>query len=215
MSLLMRAMTYYPYVFHPAVLVGGGFVLTIHYEWSRQNVGRSMLWRRVGAFLLAGVLSLAPTAAYSLVTGTPPAKLTQGNAWQVDALVASGLFVAVGVTWYLWRRFGWGELVPRAAEILAAVTVPYALLSPFWNVSGHVLLSVMPTLYLALVDRKFWPLLVVPVVMVPNRVLVDAHTWAQAIGAFLLATVIVVTLHRLQAGGRPSTDRQRRGETNG
>ena len=93
----MRRRTY-PYVFHPAVLVGGGFLLTIHYEWSRQNVGRSMLWRRVGAFLAAGVLSLVPTAVYSFVSGTSPVKLTQGNAWQVDALVASGLFVTVGAT---------------------------------------------------------------------------------------------------------------------
>ena len=94
------------------------------------------------------------------------------------------------------------------------MAVPYVLLSPFWNLSGHVLLSVMPTLYLVLVDRKFWPLLAVPAVMVPNRVIVEAHTWEQAVGAFFIAAVVVVALYRFQTGGRPSANRRRRRETN-
>lgn len=128
--------------------------------------------------------------------------MTRGNAWQVDALVASGLLVAAGVSWWLWRRYEWGSLVPDAMVALAAVTLPYIALSPFWNVSGHVIMALMPALFLTLVDRRFWPLLAVPVSMVPNRVFLSAHTWAQSIGGFLIAAAVVVGVRVLQTAGR-------------
>ncbi|MFC6824328.1 phosphoesterase [Halopelagius fulvigenes] len=195
MSVLSTLMRYYPYVFHPIVLVGGGLLLLVHYEWRRRGADRSALVRRLGAFLGAGVLSLLPTGAYVLVTGQSPMQVTQGNSWQVDALVASGVLVVCVLLWYLWRRFDWGRLVPVGAATLAAATVPYAALSVVWNVSGHVIFAVVPTLFLTLVDRKFWPLLVVPAVMVPNRVIVNAHTWLQSVGGLLLATAVVVAVY--------------------
>lgn len=201
MSLLSRAMTYYPYVFHPITILGVSTLLLIHHEWARQDASRSALRRRVGAFLGAGLLALVPTVAYFGITGADPVQSTQGNSWEMDALVASGLFIAAAVTWVVWRRQEWGSLVPGAMVALAAVTLPYAALSPFWNVSGHVIVALMPTLYLTLVARKFWPLLAVPLVMVPNRILLEAHTWAQTLGAFLLAGVITAGIYWLQAGG--------------
>jgi membrane-associated phospholipid phosphatase len=152
-------------------------------------------------FLGTGLLALGPTVAYFAVTGADPVQATMGNSWAMDALVASGLFITAGVTWFLWKRFDWGSIVPGAMEALAAVAVPYAVLSPVWNVSGHVIIALMPTLYLTLVDRKFWPLLAVPVVMVPNRIYLGAHTWTQAIGGFLIATVVVMGIYWLRLGG--------------
>jgi hypothetical protein len=191
------AMEYFPYVFHPILLVGGGLVLLIHTEWRRQDVSRDRLRKRLGVFAIAGVLSVLPAAAYMLVTGQGPMETMQGNAWQVDAIVASGLAVVAGSLWVVWNRYEWGRIVPRGAVALAAVTVPYVGLSPFWNVSGHVTLAVVSTLSLVLVERRFWPLLVVPAVMVVNRPYVDAHTWAQSIGALFIATAIVVAVFRV------------------
>jgi membrane-associated phospholipid phosphatase len=57
---------------------------------------------------------------------------------------------------------------------------------------------VVSTLSVVLVERRFWPLLVVPAVMVVNRPYVDAHTWAQSIVALLIATAIVVAVFRRQ-----------------
>ena len=199
MGLFYQAMKYYPYVFHPITVLGVSFLILIHHEWALQNLDQSVLWRRIGGFLGAGMLSLIPTAAYVVVTGKGPLKVTQGNAWQTDALVASGLFIAAGATWYLWQRYDWGPLVPGAMQALAAVTVPYIVLSPFWNVSGHVIIALMPTLYLTLVARKFWPLLAIPVIMVLNRVILDAHTWAQSIGAVPITAVLVIGVFWLQA----------------
>ncbi|WP_435175004.1 phosphoesterase [Halorussus sp. AFM4] len=208
MSAFDAAMRYYPYVFHPVTVLGVGVLVLVHHEWARQDADRSALWRRAGGFLGAGLLSLVPTLAYGLVTGQGLLAVTHGNRWQVDALVAGGIFVAAGVTWWLWTRYDWGGLVPGAMQALVLATVPYAALSPVWNVSGHVIVSLTPTLYLTLVDRKFWPTLLVPTVMVYNRVYLDEHTVAQSVGAFVLTTVLVVGLYWVQTGGslRPDPD---------
>ncbi|UPW00650.1 phosphoesterase [Halorussus gelatinilyticus] len=201
MNAFDTAMELYPYVFHPGVMVGIGAVVLIHYEWAEQDADRAAFARRLGAFLAAGASSLVPTAAYVLVTGQGLYQVTKGNAWQVDALVASGVLFAAGVTWLVWHRFDWGSLVPGYMEALAAATVPYAALSPFWNFSGHVTMALVPTLYLTLVERRFWPTLAVPVVMVPNRVYLGAHDWAQSVAAFLVIAAVVAAAYWYQTGG--------------
>ncbi|WP_135305457.1 phosphatase PAP2 family protein [Haloarcula amylovorans] len=201
MSLLSQAMTYYPYVFHPITVLGVGILVLIHHEWTRQDGDQSVLWRRVGGFLGVGLLALIPTVAYFGITGANPIQSTMGNSWRMDALVAVGLFIAGVGMWYLWRHFDWGQLIPGAMVVLIAVTIPYIALSPFWNVSGHVIISLMPALYLALVDRKFWPFLAIPIVMVYNRIFLDAHTWAQSIGGFVIAAAIILGLYWLQTDG--------------
>ncbi|NHN42727.1 phosphatase PAP2 family protein [Halorubellus sp. JP-L1] len=207
MDVVAEFMRAYPYVFHPSTVLGVGILVLVHYEWAHQDDPDTGLWPRVGAFLVAGVLALAPTAVYMLVTGSGIRETTQGNVWQVDALVAGGIFITAAVTWLVWRHYDWGALVPPAMVALAAVTVPYAALSPFWNVSGHTITALMPTLYLTLVDRKFWPLLAIPAVMVPNRIYLDAHTWPQVVGAVVLTVVVVVALYWHANGGslRPAS----------
>lgn len=192
LSLLMR---YYPYVFHPGVMVGGAMMVLMYIERTWMGADRASLRKRYATLALVGTLSLVPTLAYMLVTGQGPVETMQGNAWQVDFLVAGGMALVAGVLWYLWRRYEWGTLVPGAMEALVAVTIPYVALSPVWNISGHVIFATMPTLYLVLVDRRFWPLLLIPLIMVPNRIYVEAHTWAQAIGALLVTAALVVLVH--------------------
>lgn len=201
-SLFDSAMETFPFVFHPTTVLGVGILLLIHYEGYHRGADRNELWIRAGAFLGSGVLALLPTVAFMLVTGQGVMETTRGNVWQVDWLVGGGVLISAAVTWLLWTRFEWGPLVPGAMEALALAMVPYLALSPFWNVSGHVIVALLPTLYLTLVDRKFWPLNLVPLVMVPNRVYLGAHTWGQVVGGFLLAAAITVLVYRRQVPDR-------------
>lgn len=194
-------MELYPYVFHPAVMVGAGALVLIVREFARQDADRGPLRTRLSGFLGAGLLSFVPTLAYAAITGQGLFAVTQGNVWQVDALVAGGIFFTAGVTWLLWRHFDWGSLVPGYVEALALATVPYVALSPFWNVSGHVTMALAPTLYLTLVDGRFWPTLAIPVVMAPNRLYLDTHTWPQVVGAFVLTGAIVSSVYWIQTDG--------------
>lgn len=192
MSSVSVAMAYFPYVFHPVTLVACGLTLLVYTEWRGQGSERAQLRTRLGVFALAGLLSAGPTVGYRLLTGHGPIEtVQQGNAWPIDAIVGGGVAIVGGTMWLVWTRYGWGQLVARAAAALAVVTVPYVGLSPFWNVSGHVILSVVSTLPLVIVERRFWPLLAIPAVMVVNRPYVGAHTWAQSVGGLLLATVVV------------------------
>lgn len=203
MSSFRTAMEAFPYVFHPITVLGVGILVLIYLEWDGQEAGRSSLWRRVGGFLGAGVLSLIPTGAYSLYVGSGLFELTKGNAWQGDALVASGPLIATGLTWLLWHRYEWGALVPDAMEVLAAITVPYIAISPFWNVSGQVIIALMPALFLTLVDRRFWPALAIPLVTVPNRVYLDALTWAQSVVGLFIAVAVVLVARQHQVAPSP------------
>lgn len=201
-GLLDTAMRWFPYVFHPTTLLGAGLVTLIYYEWNRQPVDAGELWKRLGGFALAGVFALLPTAVYMLATGQGIMQTTQGNAWQVDWLVAGGVVVTATVLWILWAHFDWGPMVPKGAVALVAATIPYMIASPFWNMSGHVTMALFPALYLTLVDRKFWPTLVIPVLMVPNRLYLDAHTTAQTVGGFVITAIVVVAVYKLRGSGR-------------
>ncbi|QLH80049.1 phosphoesterase [Halosimplex rubrum] len=210
MSALGRAIDLYGYVFHPITVLGVGSLLLIYHEWRERGADRTALWRRVGAFLGAGALALVPTAVFFLAFRGGLGRAVGGSSWRLDEMVAAGVLIAAGVTWLLWRRYEWGPIVPPAMVTFAAVTVPYAALAPVWDISGHVILALAPTLYLTLVDRRYAPLLAVPVLMVPTRVLVEAHTWAQSVAGFAVAAAITVGLYRVQAG---SSDRRGAGST--
>jgi membrane-associated phospholipid phosphatase len=88
----------------------------------------------------------------------------------------------------------WGTVVPGFAALLVGVTVPHLLITPFWDVSSHVLYAVAPAGYLFLVDRRFVPLVVVGLGMVVARPLARAHTWTESIGGLVLASVFLIAL---------------------
>jgi len=206
MSVLERAIGLYGYVFHPITVLGVGSLLLIHREWRDQNAGRDALWRRIGAFLGAGALALVPTAAFFVLFRGGLGRAVGGSSWRLDEVVAAGVLIAAGVTWFVWRRYEWGAVVPGAMATFATVTVPYAALAPVWDISGHVIYALAPTLSLALVDRRYAPLLVVPVLMVPTRVWVEAHTWTQSIAGFAVAAAVAVGLYRVRTrSGDPRT----------
>jgi membrane-associated phospholipid phosphatase len=195
MSLLGRAVDLYGYVFHPSTVIGFGVLLLIHYEWADQSADRSVLWKRWGAFLAAGVLGLVPTAAFFALQRGTLSKAFSGSSWRLDMMVASGVVLGAAITWGVWRRYDWERLVPGGMALIAVVP-PYAVLSPVWDISGHVIFALAPTLYLALLDRKFLPLVATPVVMVPTRVLVNAHSALESVAGFVVAAAIVVAVYR-------------------
>ncbi|WP_135362915.1 phosphoesterase [Halosimplex halophilum] len=201
MSLLGRAVDLYGYVFHPSTVIGLGVLLLIHYEWAGQSADRSLLWKRWGAFVGAGVLGFVPTLAFFALQRGTLSKAFSGSSWQLDMMVASGVVLGAAITWGVWRRYDWGRLVPGGMAALIAVVPPYAALSPFWDISGHVIFALAPTLYLALLDRKFLPLLAIPVVMVPTRVLVNAHSALESVAGFVVAAAIVVAVYLWRSPG--------------
>jgi len=103
----------------------------------------------------------------------------------------AGLMLGLALSIALWKKFKFGTEFLDAALGLLVVSLPFAVISYFWNISGHVTFTAAPVTYLVLLDRRLLLLYAIPVVMVFNRPYVGAHTPLQAISGFILGTVLM------------------------
>jgi hypothetical protein len=176
----------YSDLFAPELFVLAATVALVGYEWRGDDD------RRVGGLLgRLGVVAVAWVVAFAVYTSTP---LFLGEPWRDDLLGGVGLAVGFLGIAAAWRRRDWGDRLPPLAALLVALTAVHTVVVPFWNVSGHVAYTTAPGGYLAWVDRRFAPFALVPVGMVAARPLAGAHTWAQAVAGFALASLLLVGL---------------------
>jgi hypothetical protein len=167
--------------------------------------GRADLAARLGVLAGGWVVGLIIYKAGPAVFETPPT-------WAADATGSLGLGAAFLLIWLVWRLQDWGTLVPEFSLFLVAVTVPHLLITPFWDVSSHVIYALAPAGYLSAVERRFAPLLVVPAGMVFGRPLAGAHTWLESVGGLVLAgafiggLLYVRTRHGEETKRNPASD---------
>lgn len=107
-----------------------------------------------------------------------------------DLLAVFGLFAAIYVAMFAVRRKIYDGIVLVGILTMIILSVPYAIISVFWNISGHVAYTTAPTVFLVRLNKKFLPLMTIPLVMVVNRPIVGAHTWAESIAGFIFAFAI-------------------------
>lgn len=210
---LTAFMRLYEVVFHPLWFAAMTGLVLVVYEWSRNSGDRSELGVRLGVLL--GVLAVGslPALGYVLLSPVAIGVAFTNPPWQVDVASAVGVVVTAAGLWFVWRHYDWGKLVPGGALVLVATLVPYAAIAPFWDISGHVTFTTALSLYLALVDRRFAPVVLVALVMIVNRPYLGAHTWLQSIAGFVLAVVVVagVVTFVLDDGIGPTTSRRSSG----
>jgi len=210
---LTAFMRLYEVVFHPLwFAVMTGLVLVV-YEWSRNSGDRTELGVRLGVLL--GVLAVGslPALGYVLLAPVAVDAAFTNPPWQVDVASAAGVVVTASGLWFAWRHYDWGTLMPGGALVLVATLVPYVAVAPFWNISGHVTFTTALSLYLAVVDRRFAPVMLVGLIMIFNRPYLGAHTWLQSIAGFALALVVVAgaVTFVLEDGIGPTTSRRSSG----
>lgn len=111
--------------------------------------------------------------------------------WIEDGLAVSGLLIATSIGAVAYTKEIYDGVVRDAIFIVIALSVPYVLISRFWDISGHVAYTAAPVLYLIMLDRRLAPLISIPIVMVVNRPIVGAHTIEQSIAGFALALIVV------------------------
>jgi hypothetical protein len=175
----------YSDVFTPELFVLLCGLCLIAYEW------RTVADRSIGGLgARYGVLAAGWAVGLAIYEGVPVLFDTVPE-WGPDATGSVGLGVGILVIWLGWRLFDWGASVPVFSGLLVGVTVPHLLITPFWDISTHVLYAVVPAGYLLAVDRRFAPLGAVAVGMVFARPLAGAHTWLQSIAGLLLGVTFV------------------------
>lgn len=180
----------YSTVFTPEVFVLLCGLVLVGYEWGhRRSRTRRGLLARLGVLGSGWLVGLAIYLGVEVLAGPVPK-------WVGDATGSIGLVVGLVVIWAGWRRWEPSPFVPPFVGLLVAVSVPHLLITPFWDVSTHVLYAVVPAGALVLFDRRFAPLALVPLGMVFARPLAGAHTWPQSIGGLLLGLIAVLAFAR-------------------
>lgn len=137
------------------------------------------------AYIVAGGIALA---IYNSFVSPPD--------YVFDVVAAGGALIGLAVISVIWYTQQWGDELLVMIGFLAIVTVVFGIISPFWNFSGHVSLIAAPCAYLLSIDRQFLPLAVIPVLMVPSRVLVNEHTVLQATVALGTVALLAVFYHK-------------------
>jgi len=153
---------------------------------------------RRGTLARLGVVAGAWVLAFAIYQSAPLV-FARTPAWGDDLFGGLGLAAGFAFVALVWTRRRWGRLVPEFAALLIAVTVVHSIVTPLWNVSSHVLYAATPSGYLGVVDRRFAPLIVVPLGMVVSRPLVGAHTWLQSVAGLLLAGFFVAAFVRFRS----------------
>lgn len=198
----MTAAAVYSTVFAPELFVLLATLLLVGYEWRTSGWTARTVAVRLGAVVVAWALALAVyQGGPSLVSGPVPG----GE----DLYASAGLVAGFAVIWLVWSRQSVASAGPRYCLVLVATSVIHAAVVPVWNVSSHVLYAVVPTVYLATVDRRFAVLFVVPLGMVWSRVSVAAHSLPEAVaglGLGLLVGASAVALPRLDATRQDGTE---------
>lgn len=150
---------------------------------------------RRGLLARLGVVAGAWTLAFAIYQSVPLV-FEQTPQWGDDLFGGLGLAAGFACIGLVWRYRRWGRLLPEFAALLIAVTVVHSVVTPFWDVSSHVLYAATPAGYLGVVDRRFAPLAVVPLGMVVSRPLVGAHTWLQSVAGLVLGVLFVAAFVR-------------------
>ncbi|WP_132057873.1 hypothetical protein [Halorussus amylolyticus] len=180
--------TLYSDVFAPELFILACTLALLGYEWrAGSESGATRLGARLFTVLAGWAVAFAIYESTGLLFDPIPA-------WGSDFTGSLGVGVGILLIGGVWWSRRWGRHVPTFAAALFAVTAVHIAVTPFWDVSSHVAYTAVPAGYLALADRRFAPVVAVPVGMVAARPLAGAHTWAESAAGLALAAVFVAAV---------------------
>lgn len=187
---LYTFMLMYQNVFNPIYFLLLCSLLIVYHEYKR--FGGNFI-KRILTILFAWIVAYTIYKLYFFL-----GFVKFGYQWIEDFFAVFALLVACLICLFVWRRSKWGHYIPLAIKVAFVLSVIYAIISRFWNISGHVTYTTAPVVYLMMViDKRYLLLLTVPLIMVVNRPLVYAHTWLQSICGFILGLAVTVLLIKL------------------
>lgn len=175
---LYQFMDIYDDVFNPIYFMMLCALVVIYYDSKKTGKLLQAVAVTIGAYLIA-------YATYSIWYFIQPAPQ-----YIEDFLAVSGLFLAIMIAMLGMIKGIYDGIVMKAIYFLIALSIPYLVISFFWNISGHVAYTTAPVMFLIYLDRRWWPLMTIPLIMIVNRPIVQAHTPEQSVAGFVLAVVV-------------------------
>lgn len=183
-----QIMLFYKDAFDPKYFLFLSFILIVFYDWKNQTKEIKYFFERIAVISISYIVALI---IIDLIMMQIVGRSSSYPQYLEDYSNLAGLMLGLALSVALWKKFKFGKEFLHAAFGLLAVSIPFAVISYFWNISGHVTYTAAPVTYLVLLDRRLLLLYVIPVVMVFNRPYVGAHTPLQSISGFILGTALM------------------------
>ncbi|RLI84847.1 MAG: hypothetical protein DRO98_08085 [Archaeoglobales archaeon] len=186
---LYQFMLAYQDVFNPRYFLLLSAILIVFYDWKNSYQSIKHLFGRftvISTSYLVGIRTMDILLQH--VAGSNP----DFPQYLEDFSAIAGMVLGLALCIALWKVLGYGREVMCGAIGLIAVSIPYSVISYFWNISGHVTFTVAPVAYLVALDKRLIPLYTIPAVMVLNRPIVGAHNIAQSVAGFILGTLLMI-----------------------
>jgi len=186
---LYQFMLVYQDVFNPKYLMLFSIILMAWYDW--KNSSRAVI-PFFGRFAVIFACCIASIGIMDLLLQQVVEHASNYPQYFEDFSAIVGMTIGLTLCIVLWRVLGYGKELLYGAIGLIAVSVPYLIISYFWNISGHVTFTAAPVTYLVLLDRRLALLYVIPIIMMFNRPLVGAHDILQSAAGFILGTLMML-----------------------
>lgn len=183
-----QIMLFYKDAFDPKYLLFLSFILIVFYDWKNQTKEIKYFFERIVVISISYIVALI---IVDLIMMQIVGRSSSYPQYLEDYSNLAGLMLGLALSIALWKKLKFGKEFLHAAFGLLAVSIPFAVISYFWNISGHVTYTAAPVTYLVLLDRRLLLLYAIPVVMVFNRPYVGAHTPLQSISGFILGTALM------------------------
>lgn len=183
-----QIMLFYKDAFDPKYFLFLSFILIVFYDWKNQTKEIKYFFERIAVISISYIVALI---IIDLIMMQIVGRSSSYPQYLEDYSNLAGLMLGLALSIALWKKFKFGKEFLHAAFGLLAVSIPFAVISYFWNISGHVTYTAAPVTYLVLLDRRLLLLYAIPVVMVFNRPYVGAHTPLQSISGFILGTALM------------------------
>ena len=183
-----QIMLFYKDAFDPKYFLFLSFILIVFYDWKNQTKEIKYFFERIAVISISYIVALI---IIDLIMMQIVGRSSSYPQYLEDYSNLAGLMLGLALSIALWKKLKFGKEFLHAAFGLLAVSIPFAVISYFWNISGHVTYTAAPVTYLVLLDRRLLLLYAIPVVMVFNRPYVGAHTPLQSISGFILGTALM------------------------
>lgn len=183
-----QIMLFYKDAFDPKYFLFLSFILIVFYDWKNQTKEIKYFFERIAVISISYIVALI---IIDLIMMQIVGRSSSYPQYLEDYSNLAGLMLGLALSIALWKKFKFGKEFLHAAFGLLAISIPFAVISYFWNISGHVTYTAAPVTYLVLLDRRLLLLYAIPVVMVFNRPYVGAHTPLQSISGFILGTALM------------------------
>lgn len=183
-----QIMLFYKDAFDPKYFLFLSFILIVFYDWKNQTKEIKYFFERIAVISISYIVALI---IVDLIMMQIVGRSSSYPQYLEDYSNLAGLMLGLALSIALWKKLKFGKEFLHAAFGLLAVSIPFAVISYFWNISGHVTYTAAPVTYLVLLNRRLLLLYAIPVVMMFNRPYVGAHTPLQSISGFILGTALM------------------------